>query len=254
MAGEGARLKEAREALGLTLADIEETTKIRTYYLNAIENEAYEILPGDTYVRGFLRNYARCLNLDGNEIVAMYAETNQPEELPLPEPTTEIMSTPIWFRPLIIAVMAIFVIATAVGVAYLSRARGDHQNAQYETKLPVSPEIEPVSSTPENNEQDSEGEGGEPGNPDEPVSPSGELTLELTFTERCWLVVKADEETVISGMLQRGEVKKLTATKQFELVTVGNAGGVSMVFNGKALPPLGRSGEVVSNHILAPES
>lgn len=60
----GVTLKTAREQRGLTLDDVAEATKIRASYLAAIEEEAFDRLPGPTYARGFLRSYAELLGLD----------------------------------------------------------------------------------------------------------------------------------------------------------------------------------------------
>lgn len=70
----GAALREERERQGLTLEDLEERTKIRTRYLRALENEDWDILPGPTYVRGFLRTYADTLGLDPEDLVDDYRE------------------------------------------------------------------------------------------------------------------------------------------------------------------------------------
>jgi cytoskeletal protein RodZ len=60
----GATLKSAREQQGISLDDAAEATKIRPSYLRALEEEAFEQLPGPTYARGFLRSYAELLALD----------------------------------------------------------------------------------------------------------------------------------------------------------------------------------------------
>ena len=67
MAEIGQSLREAREAKGLTLDDVEQEIRIRSNYLEALENEDYDRLPGEVYVRGFLRNYARFLGVDLTE-------------------------------------------------------------------------------------------------------------------------------------------------------------------------------------------
>jgi cytoskeletal protein RodZ len=65
----GQVLKTKREELGLSLPDIEQQTKIRGRYLEAIENGEWSILPGDVYARGFVRSYAEAVGLDGNELL-----------------------------------------------------------------------------------------------------------------------------------------------------------------------------------------
>lgn len=64
----GATLRKARQELGVTLDDIEDETKIRKRYLNALEREDYGDLPSEVYARGFLKTYASYLGLDGEAL------------------------------------------------------------------------------------------------------------------------------------------------------------------------------------------
>ncbi|MDE1915661.1 MAG: DUF4115 domain-containing protein [Sphingomonadales bacterium] len=66
----GARLRAGREAAGLSLAELSETTKINTRHLQALEADDFATLPGRSYALGFARSYARAVGLDENEIVA----------------------------------------------------------------------------------------------------------------------------------------------------------------------------------------
>ena len=61
----GNSLREARLRQGLEFPEIEQRTKIRGKYLRALEEEQFDLLPGQTYVKGFLRSYAEYLGLDG---------------------------------------------------------------------------------------------------------------------------------------------------------------------------------------------
>ena len=65
----GATLKSAREQQGIALDDAAEATKIRESYLVALEEEAFERLPGATYARGFVRSYAEFLGLDPQPLI-----------------------------------------------------------------------------------------------------------------------------------------------------------------------------------------
>jgi cytoskeleton protein RodZ len=62
----GASLREAREKRGLALADVQKELRIRERYLNALETERWELLPGEAYVKGFLRTYAEFLGLNSS--------------------------------------------------------------------------------------------------------------------------------------------------------------------------------------------
>src|SRR5256714_6699618 len=61
----GSSLREARLRQGLDFPEVEQATKIRGKYLRALEEEQFSVLPAQTYVKGFLRNYAEYLGLDG---------------------------------------------------------------------------------------------------------------------------------------------------------------------------------------------
>jgi cytoskeleton protein RodZ len=85
----GASLREARVKRGLSPADVHKAIRIRDRYLQALEDERWELLPGDAYVKGFLRTYADFLGLDANLYVDEYTSRfAQREEQPLaPQPT-----------------------------------------------------------------------------------------------------------------------------------------------------------------------
>jgi len=75
----GQLLKKARTQRGLTLDDLQETTKIRKRYLEAIEEGNYKVLPGNFYVRAFIRSYAEAVDLDPAEVLKLYRpETAEP--------------------------------------------------------------------------------------------------------------------------------------------------------------------------------
>src|SRR5579871_362187 len=69
MAGIGETLREARVRAHLDIVDLEARTKIRGKYLRALEDEEWALLPGYTFVKGFLRTYADMLGLDGRALV-----------------------------------------------------------------------------------------------------------------------------------------------------------------------------------------
>src|SRR5689334_17406332 len=68
----GSSLREARLRQGLDFPEIEQATKVRGKYLRALEDEQFDVLPAQTYVKGFLRSYAEYLGLDGQLYVDEY--------------------------------------------------------------------------------------------------------------------------------------------------------------------------------------
>ncbi|MDX6486670.1 MAG: cytoskeleton protein RodZ, partial [Gaiellaceae bacterium] len=70
----GASLREARTRRGLSAEDVQTGIRIRARYLTALEEERWELLPGEAYTRGFLRGYAEFLGLDGDVYIEEYNE------------------------------------------------------------------------------------------------------------------------------------------------------------------------------------
>jgi cytoskeletal protein RodZ len=250
MAGEGQMLRAAREEKQWSLIDTEETTKIRVRYIQALEEENYGILPGATYVKGYLRTYAKQLGLNSDEIIALYNDSIVLEAKPVLESEhRSVRARPLWLRPVIIGSMAVLAIVLVVAIAGLLPSRKKGADSPYSpTVLPSAPKVEavtPVTSSPP------------------PVLPSPEnvaaatqdgLTAQLVFTQACWVEVRVDGQPSFQGTFTAGTSKEVKGTSKIELVSVGNAGGLSVTLNGKALPSLGKSGEVVRNVILTPDT
>lgn len=68
----GSSLRDARTRRGLELSQIEQETRIRPRYLQALEDERFDLLPGEAYAKGFLRTYADFLGLEGERFVDEY--------------------------------------------------------------------------------------------------------------------------------------------------------------------------------------
>jgi len=77
----GDLLRQVREARGLTIDQIANTTKIAIYYIRDLEAEEYEDLPAKVYVRGYLKQLAKLLKLDSEPMVRSYVDRmEKPEE------------------------------------------------------------------------------------------------------------------------------------------------------------------------------
>jgi cytoskeleton protein RodZ len=85
MADIGSTLRETRIRDKIDIGAVEQATKIRAKYLRALEHEEWNVLPGPTYVKSFLRTYAEFLGLDAHMLVERYrTQFERPEELELP--------------------------------------------------------------------------------------------------------------------------------------------------------------------------
>src|SRR5262249_8395017 len=76
----GDTLREARMRQKIDITEIEAKTKIRAKYLRAMENEEFDLLPGSTFAKSFLRTYAEALGLDAHRLVEEYRAQYEPRD------------------------------------------------------------------------------------------------------------------------------------------------------------------------------
>ena len=141
MADIGDKLRSAREAKGLSIEDIEKATKIQGRYLTAIEQNDFDKLPGDFYVRAFIRQYAQIVGLDGKKLLSEYhedipkAEPDEFVEDSIDNKSEEVRKTTsnkkkIWqdYLPRIIVGLGIIVVILVCYVVYAHFSSSRNQN------------------------------------------------------------------------------------------------------------------------------
>jgi cytoskeleton protein RodZ len=146
LGGPGARLRAAREAAGLSLEQVAQQLKLAPRQVRALEEEDFAQLPGRTFARGFVRNYARLLNLDGEELLATLPDATRAPALGSPAlhstgammaelPTASRVQPGVtrWVIPLVL-------VACIVGAATYEWYRGglSPQDAAPHTVLPAA--------------------------------------------------------------------------------------------------------------------
>lgn len=255
MAGEGQMLRAAREEKQWSLTYTEEITKIRVRYIQALEAEEYGILPGTTYAKGYLRTYAKHLGLNPDEIIALYTPSLSPEpEAETPQirfkaPTSK--SHLMWVRPLKVGVMAVVAIGLVFGISHWTRSYEKSADTPYTSPLPSAPKTDASKSTPSTSA--SNVPASQDSSSNVVAATQDGMTAQFVFTQPCWVVVQVDGQPSFQGTFASGTSKEVKGTKEIKLVTVGNAAGLSVTLNGKALPALGKSGEVLRNVMLTPD-
>lgn len=136
----GQKLRAAREAKGLTLDDLQQATKIQKRYLIAIEDEKFDELPGDFYVRAFVKQYADTVGLDGAALLKDYDEDlPETKTADYSDHLTEAVETRTgkrqpqvdqvsWLRrylPTVIIAVVVVVILAAIWLTTIARNRQD---------------------------------------------------------------------------------------------------------------------------------
>ena len=275
MAGIGQLLRETREAKGLTLADVERVTRIRLTYLEALEAEQFDLLPGEVYVRGFLRNYARFLGLKNEELVppVSYAQNQDAPRHPgesrlnLSEPIAVPLETSggVWALRILLVIVLIVGLSAAGWVVYRTYVqRGPLWPVTFEP-APAAPTL--VASTSSVSPTDtrtatatvtwtitpgpSPSPTGTP-TPTETFTPTATPTpkvyrgveVALEITGHTWLSISVDGVKIFEGFLESGERRVYEGQERVAL-RAGNAAGVLVTLNGELLGSLGKAEEVV---------
>ena len=206
----GNSLREARLRQGYELPRVEADTKIRAKYLRALEEERFEVLPGETYVKGFLRTYAEYLGLDGQLYVDEFNSRFTREEEPLapPRPRRETSrSRAVESNFVIVALAGIIAVTILVVVAWKFGSSG----AQPSTGIP------PVVNTPTG----STGTGTDQA----PAAPANHKTNKVRLVlyadgGDCWLRVRSKSATgklLYEGTLQAGQTQRFVDEKRIWL-------------------------------------
>ncbi len=247
----GTILKKSRESKGLTLQQIEDETNMRWKYLEALEEENYDVIPGQAYVRGFLRNYAAFLGIEPEEMLEIYrleTEINAPKEHeanPARKNQSKVNHNGKQMPITLLGIMLVGVIGVGSWFVW-------QNNLQPQSKSPVGQEKSitkppaaevPIAKPKPANET--------PNTPTQPqTQPPGAIAqgvaLKLTASNgQCWIAVVADGQKVYEGFINNGEVKAYNAKTKIA-IRYGNAGVVDVQFQGKDLGKVGGLGKVVN--------
>jgi hypothetical protein len=190
----GSSLREARTRRGLSPADVHRAIRIRERYLTALEEERWELLPGDAYGKGFLRTYAEVLGLHGQLYVDEYnARVALHDEEPLvPEP---VRRRDVGRGILVRAVAAVVLVGAVVGGVVAWR----HGGAQSRPHVAAAAGPKVVHHAQQRTAKPV-------------VAPRPTFALVRATRDRSWLLVRVggpNGREIYTGTLERGQSLRL---------------------------------------------
>lgn len=270
----GEILRSEREKQGLSIADVARETSIRDVYLEAIEKGDYDALPGDVYAKGFIRNYSKFLQIDGDALLEQYdSERNivkvvQPADMPKkaeasepkksffgrnkgaekPAAGTESSQPASSGRPQ--AKTSLF----AAGDEYRHSLEREEKSGSKKFMILLGvmlvflggvyvafmddgtdPATKPKPAVKQ--EQTVKQEPAAPAKVYEGVEVSAKLL------ENCWISVQVDGQAAFEGTVEKGKEMSWKGKESVE-IRAGNAGGIQITFNGKDMGTLGEAGQI----------
>lgn len=257
----GAALAAAREEMNLSVADVARHLKLTPAQVEALEEGAYERLPGRVFVRGFLRNYAKLLGVDPQPLLRRIEhEMPQPRIVEEPPPAHEaVMPTGEPSRwPLYVGVTVIVIAAlaayefgfnsppaqeTETDAVAPGATTGTPSAEPPAASSPAAPPAAapaavaaPASSAASAPPPAASGAPLDPGaaaSQSERELASGERELYFRFDQESWVEIRDRNDKVIFSKLNRaGSEERVAGTPPLKIV-VGNARGVRLTYSGK---------------------
>ena len=252
IAGVGSVLSAARQRQGLSVADVARQLKLGVRQIEALEADDYERLPRITFVRGFIRNYAKLLQIDAEPLLKPTEHLLLPAQIPEAEPGVAEIPTAsgkknTWRS------YAVFVLFAALGVMVLGLEWYREQAAPHTKPVPAvvkPPKSKPpvALSAPRPANPVSSANTASTSNPVVPdITPPPEQTSEakpvaqkvrsgeirIEFDEESWVeITDKNGKTIFSQLSPAGSTQTVRGYPPFSLV-VGNAVGVKLTYNDK---------------------
>lgn len=269
----GAYLRDLRIQRGVSVEEISRSTRVLTQYLEALETDAFQALPAPVFTKGFIRAYCQALGIAPDEALAIYEGRagNGGDLKPAQEPravqpvggsepvgrheTAENRSRG--------AVLAGFVLLVVLGVALFAvtlwqqpaRPPQEVERGAEPTATPLARALPPAEAP-------------RPAPPVAPKPPAGAPKVEgpppaiadvtspyrliARTSEVTWMRVRTEDGRTSEENIPAGETREWISNRPFVL-TIGNAGGVTLELNGRPVPRLGPSGAVIERLTLPSE-
>ena len=258
LASFGEDLRREREIRGISLKEISDATKISKRFLEAIERNDHRTLPAPVFTRGFVREYARYVGLNAEDMVnrynyaasqddriekppqiEKYPQTPVRDISPRPKPKRGI--PPVYARVNRNAIALVILSAALAGVAWWAvKHKLDEREAAVEPPVTVTSAkpaalatVAPATA---------------------PAVDDTKLRLSVEATANSWVTLEVDGKTVLNEEMMQGQRLSFEANERFRFRTIGNAAGVIVKLNDIEVPPLGDEGEVIKNRVFDREA
>ena len=222
----GQRLREAREASGMSIEDIAAQTRIPTRHLASLEASDWDKLPAATYSIGFAKNYAGAIGLDRNEIgEQLRAEMGgarpnyaHPEIFEAVDPARTMP------KGLVFATLGLLAVVVLL-FTWLNNRSLEPEQAVAESNAVTAPVANQVAP---------------------PAVPAAAQPVVLTATDAVWIEVKDGALTLKQGELASGERYEVPANAAAPVLTTGKPEALTVTVGTQQAPAVGEPGRTVS--------
>lgn len=230
----GQRLREAREAKGMSIEDVAAQTRIPTRHLASLETSDWDKLPAATYSIGFAKNYASAVGLDRNEIGEDLRSEMGGTRPVYAHPEIYEAADPARTMPkgLVIGALALLVIVV-LALTWLNNRSLDSDvpaTAEANVAAPVASEVAPPPAP----------------------APAAAQPVVLTATDAVWIEIKDGSAILKQGQLAAGERFEVPANAVAPMLTTGKPEALTVTVGAQQAPAVGEPGRTVSGVSLKP--
>lgn len=235
----GQQLQQAREALSYSVAEVAERLFLSSNQVNAIEEARYDALPAEVFVKGYLKAYARLLDIDPEEVVKQYQPMAPP---PAPRPVIEESTSPRKLlermpdtpTTLVLGGAAVLVILLLASLVYFATSSDP---------LPEEPAAEAESDV---------SDGSAAAVDDEEAALLGDQgqQLEMRFSADCWVEVRdASRKILLADMRSAGDTEIVEGEPPYKIV-LGKSNAVAVRYQGRFVPVVPESGKLSAQLVI----
>jgi len=266
----GEQLKQAREARGLTIQQIAEATHIGGRFLQAIESDTYDILPGGVFNRAFVRKFASQVGYDQEQAVRLYDEQlaemgGEPAKTSYLGLGDELEAKSSSGNGLLLAFIAIIVLGAILYAAYLAFSPSrTHSEPNPVVALPsptptATPTATPVAAESPSASPSPEASASPTPSPESDRAAAEGLRVQLIANGGdCWVNFQTDSGKTENVTLRQGENRDFLANEKLKFIRLGNLPALNIVINGKRANPdkiaPNRKGLVVNNVVITKDN
>jgi cytoskeletal protein RodZ len=223
----GERLKRERELREVSPNEVVVATRISLRFLEALENENWDKLPGGIFNRGFVRAIARYLGLDEEDLLAEYDLAHGDQSEAQPAADNRIPAPPRWIAVALAFGALVVIAALVVAGVYGWRRYSAYRNAKQSSAV-ISQSLgaaQPASLSA--------------GDPSQANSAALDLSVSTSAATR--LRILADGKVVLDSEIPAGQNRHFSAESAFE-ITAADSSAVLLELNGQTMPPIGSPG------------
>ena len=239
--GAGARLKRERESQGLSLFDAARALRLSEKQMTALEADDYSKLPGRTFVRGFIRNYARLVQLDPEPLMAQLFFGNEEESHQIQAPSQKIHFSEHEAKPWLKWLLMAFVVVAVVSWAVLQWLGPEQPKSALVSRTAVPPKAAPVPPALELPPVPEPAIAMPPGPPAvesaTPVSTAASAStlarLNMTFSGRAWVEVRDKNGKIIHSQNNTAGADQTVEGEAPLSLVIGSSPNVKLIYKGQ---------------------